>query len=32
MTLPHLDLTAEVAAGQARVNKMAAEVLKTLRR
>ncbi len=32
ITLPHLDLTAEVAAGQARVRKKAAEVLRTLRR
>ncbi len=31
MTLPHLDLTAEVAAGQARVKQKAAEVLRTLR-
>jgi aminopeptidase YwaD len=31
MTLPHLDLTAEVAAAQARVNRKAAEVLRTLR-
>ncbi len=32
MTLPQLDLAAEVTAGQARVTKQAAEVLKTLRR
>jgi hypothetical protein len=31
MTLPHLDLTAEVAAGQERVKRKAAEVLRTLR-
>jgi len=30
MTLPHLDLTAEVADGQARVRKAAAEVLKSI--